>query len=64
MSYELLDGMNARGYRATATLEDAPGGETIVRWRSQFESADPITAFLLRAAARDTVKRIARAATQ
>ena len=64
MSYELLDGMNARGYRATATLEDAPGGGTIVRWRSEYESADPITAFLLRTAARDTVKRIARAATQ
>ena len=44
MSYELLlGGMNARGYRATASLEDAPGGGTIVRWRSQWESADPIT---------------------
>lgn len=62
MSYELLEGMNARGYRATASLEDAPGGGTIVRWHSEYESADPITAFLLRAAARDTVKRIARAA--
>ena len=34
MSYELLDGMHARGYRATASLEDAPGGGTIVRWSS------------------------------
>lgn len=63
MSYELLEGMNARGYRATASLEDAPGGGTIVRWHSEYESADPITAFLLRAAARDTVRRIAKAAT-
>ncbi len=29
MSYELLDGMNARGYRASAILEDAPGGGTV-----------------------------------
>jgi len=63
MSYELLDGMNAHGYHATASLEDTPGGGTIVRWHSQWESADPITAFLLRTAARDTVKRIAKAAS-
>ena len=62
MSYELLDGMNARGYHATASLEDAPGGGTIVRWSSPWESADPITAFLLRTAAKDTVKRLANAA--
>jgi len=62
MSYELLDGMNARGYHASAILEDAPGGGTVVRWHSEYESADPITAFLLRTAARDTVKRLAKAA--
>ena len=62
MSYELLDGMHARGYHATASLEDAPGGGTIVRWSSTWESADPITAFLLRTAAKDTVKRLAKAA--
>ena len=61
MSYELLNGMNARGYRATASLEDAPNGGTIVRSSSQWESADPITAFLLRTAAKDTVKRLAKA---
>src|SRR4051794_17613860 len=60
MSYELLDGMNAHGYRATASLEDAPGGGTIVRWRSDWESADPITAFLLRTAVKDSVKRLAK----
>ncbi len=63
MTYELLGGMNARGYRATATLADAPDGGTVIRWHSEWDSADPITAFLLRAAARDTVKRIAKAAT-
>ena len=34
-----------------------------VRWTSSWDSADPITAFLLRTAARDTVKRIAKAAS-
>jgi Polyketide cyclase / dehydrase and lipid transport len=62
MSYELLDGMNARGYHASAILEDAPGGGTIIRWHSEYESADPVTAFLLRTAAGDTVKRLAKAA--
>ncbi len=62
MTYELLDGMNARGYRASAILEDAPGGGTVIRWHSEYESADPVTAFLLRTAARDTVKRLAKAA--
>ncbi len=64
MSYDLLEGMNAHGYHATATLEDAPGGGTTIRWTSSWESADPITAFLLRTAARDTVKRIAKAAAR
>jgi uncharacterized protein YndB with AHSA1/START domain len=63
MSYDLLEGMNAHGYHATVTLEDAPGGGTTIRWTSSWESADPITAFLLRAATRDTVKRMAKAAS-
>jgi hypothetical protein len=63
MSYDLLGGMNAHGYHSTASLEDAPGGGTIIRWHSEWDSADPITAFLLRTAARDTVKRIAKAAS-
>ena len=41
MSYELLEGMNARGYHATASLEDAPGGGTIVRWSSQLGIGRP-----------------------
>ena len=56
--------MIAHGYRATASLEDAPNGGTIVRWSPQWESADPITAFLLRTAAKDTVKRLAKAAAK
>ena len=62
MSYELLEGMNARGYHASAILEDAPDGGTVIRWHSEYESADPVTALLLRTAARDTVKRLAKAA--
>ncbi len=62
MGYELLDGMNVKGYRATVTLEDAPGGGTVVRWRSAYTSADPLTALVLRLAVRDTCKRLAKAA--
>ena len=62
MGYELLDGMNVKGYRATVTLDDAPGGGTVVRWRSVYTSADPLTALLLRFAVRDACKRVAKAA--
>lgn len=62
-SYELLEGMNARGYRSTVTLEDAPGGGTTIRWRSEYESAGRFTAFMLRLAVRDSCKRLARAAS-
>ena len=62
-SYELLEGMNARGYRSTVTLEDAPGGGTTIRWRSEYESAGPFTAFMLRLAVRDSCKRLAGAAS-
>jgi hypothetical protein len=61
-SYELLEGMNARGYRSTVTLDDAPGGGTVIRWRSEYEHAGPFTAFMLRLAVRDSCKRLARAA--
>jgi hypothetical protein len=63
-SYELLDGMSARGYRSTVTLDDAPAGGTVIRWRSEYESAGPFTAFVLRAAVRDSCKRLAKAATR
>jgi uncharacterized protein YndB with AHSA1/START domain len=60
-SYELLEGMNVRSYRSTVTLEDAPGGGTTIRWRSEYDRAGPLTAFVLRAAVRDSCKRVAKA---
>jgi Polyketide cyclase / dehydrase and lipid transport len=62
MGYQLLDGMRVRGYRSTITLEDAPQGGTVVRWRSQYEHAGPLTALVLRLAVRDACKRLAKAA--
>jgi hypothetical protein len=62
LSYELLEGMKVQGYRSTVTLEEAPEGGTIVRWRSTYDSAGPITALVLRTAVRDAPKRLARAA--
>jgi hypothetical protein len=64
MGYEVLGGMNIKGYRATVSLEDAPGGGTVVRWRSAYVSADPLTALLVRFAVRDACKRLAKAASQ
>jgi hypothetical protein len=62
MGYELLEGMPVRGYRATVTLEDAPTGGTVVRWRSAYDHAGPFTALVLRLAVRDACKRLAKAA--
>ena len=62
-SYELLDGMNADGYRSTVTLEDAAGGGTVIRWRSEYERAGPFTTLVLRAAVRDSCRRLAKAAS-
>jgi uncharacterized membrane protein len=61
--YELLEGMRVRGYRSTVTLEDAPGGGTVIRWVSVYEHAGPLTAVLLRLAVRDSCKRLAKAAS-
>jgi hypothetical protein len=61
--YELLEGMRVRGYRSTVTLEDAPGGGTVIRWVSVYERAGPLTALLLRLAVRDSCKRLAKAAS-
>ena len=63
MSYELLDGMRVRGYRATVTLEESTEGGAVVRWRSTYERADPLTALVLRLAVRDACKRLAEAAS-
>ncbi len=60
--YELLEGMPVQGYRATVTLEDAPGGGTLIRWRSTYERARPTTAIVLRLAVRDAARRLAKAA--
>jgi hypothetical protein len=62
MGYELLDGMKVRGYRAQVTLEPHGEGGTLVRWRSTWEQAGPLTALLLRLAVRDAPKRLAKAA--
>ena len=62
LGYELLEGMRVRGYRSTVTLEDAPGGGTVIRWRSVYDRAGPATAILLRLAVRDSCRRLARAA--
>jgi hypothetical protein len=63
LSYEMLEGMRVRGYRSTVTLEEAPGGRTVVRWRSTYERAGPFTALLLRMAVRDACRRLAKAAS-
>jgi uncharacterized protein YndB with AHSA1/START domain len=63
MAYELLEGMKGvRGYRASVTLADEPGGGTRITWRSEYERAGPWTALVLRLAARDSVRRLAKAA--
>lgn len=62
MAYEMLDGMNARGYKSTVTLDAADGGGTVIRWRSTYDSAGPLTALMLRLAVRDACKRLAKAA--
>ncbi len=62
MAYELLEGMNVRDYRSVVTLEDAPGGGTLVRWRSTYERAGLMTKLLLRLAVREAPRRVARAA--
>jgi hypothetical protein len=62
MAYELLDGMRVKDYRSTVTLDDGPGGGTLIRWRSVYERAGPLTALLLRFAVRDACRRLAKAA--
>ena len=61
--YELLEGMRVRGYRSTVTLEDAPGGGTVIRCGSAYEHAGPLTTLLLRLAVRDSCKLLAKAAS-
>ncbi len=63
IGYELLEGMRVQGYRSTVTLEDGPGGGTVIRWQSVYDRAGPLTALLLRLAVRDSCKRLAKAAS-
>jgi uncharacterized protein YndB with AHSA1/START domain len=62
LGYELLDGMRVRAYRSAVTLEQAHHGGTVVRWRSTYEHAGPLTALVLRLAVRDSCRRLAKAA--
>ncbi len=61
--YEVIGGLRVRGYRATVTLEDARDGGTLIRWRSTYDHAGPLTAMMLRLAVRDACKRLAKAAS-
>ena len=62
MGYELIDGMRVTGYKSEVTLEPSADGGTVVRWRSTYDRAGPVTALLLRLAVRDACKRVAKAA--
>ncbi len=62
MAYELLEGMRVRGYRSVVSLERSADGGTLIRWRSTYDRAGPLTALILRIAIRDAPKRLARAA--
>src|SRR4051794_4971624 len=61
MGYELLEGMHVKEYRSLVMIEP-DGAGSVVRWRSTYESADPVTALLLRTAVPDSCKRVAKAA--
>jgi hypothetical protein len=45
-------------------LEPEAGGGTVVRWRSSYEHAGPVTALILRLAVRDAARRLAKAASK
>ena len=62
--YAVIGGLRVRGYHATVTLEDAPDGGTVIRWRSTYDHAGPLTALILRLAVRDSCKRLATAASE
>jgi hypothetical protein len=61
--YEVIGGLRVRGYRATVTLGDAAEGGSVIRWRSTYDHAGPLTALMLRLAVRDACKRLANAAS-
>ena len=63
MAYELVDGMRVRDYRSEVRLEKTATGGTVVRWRSTYRRAGPLTSLLLRLAVRDACTRLAKAAS-
>lgn len=62
MAYELLEGMRVRGYRSVVTIEQSTDGGAVVRWRSTYDQAGPLTALVLRLAVREACRRLAKAA--
>jgi hypothetical protein len=48
---------------AEVTLEETVHGGTVVRWRSTYDRAGPLTALVLRLAVRDACRRLAKAAS-
>ncbi len=64
--YRLLSGLPLRGYEASITLAEAPGGGTDITWRSQFEPKIPGTGGLFRRSLgrfiQDAAERLAREA--
>jgi uncharacterized protein YndB with AHSA1/START domain len=62
MAYELLEGMRVRGYRSVVTIEQSTDGGAVVRWRSTYDHAGPLTALVLRLAVREACRRLAKAA--
>ena len=63
LGYEVIGALRVRGYRATVTLEDTPGGGTMIRWRSTYDHAGLLIALMLRLAVRDASRRLAKAAS-
>lgn len=62
LAYEMLEGMRVRDYRSEVTIEPAPDGGSVVRWRLSYDRAGPITALVLRLAIPDACRRLAKAA--
>ena len=62
LAYEMVDGMRVEGYTSEITLTPAADGGTTIRWRSQWEKANPIHGLVLHFAIRDACRRLAKAA--
>jgi uncharacterized protein YndB with AHSA1/START domain len=66
LAYTILSGVPVRDYRADVELT-ADGDGTLIAWRARFEpklpGTGPLLRLFLRAALRDTARRLARVAT-